>query len=357
MLPKNFNWQFYLSVNPDLRDAGLTTKQDAESHWVNHGHKEGRTYKPLTPTDISLYNIINVYHDKSTSGIGDFLRGCIFLREQNRERFNISYSCHPISKYISSEFTGKINPKDIVDIYHQTVANYGKIYSLDKLKETFYYTIQNTHPAIISSMYSPLLYPAPNDIVVNNFLNHTINETDRIFLQNNIKFDYIINHAFKELNLSDYNVVHVRLGDHAALQNKLKIKDPKIINQLNYKNFNIDQEHLAYKIFANFCKDRKKTILLSDNNQLKKTVSQLAKNLKLDIDVIHTKSNHCSNKPGLVCTHNDVSEAELFYVALDMKIMSKASSISGYSVYPWGSGFSYAMAKIYDIPLTIEILE
>jgi hypothetical protein len=37
-----FNWQYYLSVNPDLRVAGLITQAQARQHWYNTGLAEGR---------------------------------------------------------------------------------------------------------------------------------------------------------------------------------------------------------------------------------------------------------------------------------------------------------------------------
>jgi hypothetical protein len=36
--------------------------------------------------------------------------------------------------------------------------------------------------------------------------------------------------------------------------------------------------------------------------------------------------------------------------------MSKAEKIYSHSVYPWGSGFSFSIAKIYDIPLKIDMI-
>lgn len=359
MIPKDFNWQFYLNVNPDLIDAGLKTKQQAEAHWLGHGHKEKRMYKPVDPKDISHTKIVNAYHDQSTSGIGDFLRGCIFLRQLNKEHFNISYSCHAISKYISSQYAETINPDHIIDIYHQTVATYGIDYSLNDLQQTFYDVINNNDYAIVSSMYSDLLYPKNNEPISKNFANHSLDISDRVFMQNNLKFNDMINHAANLLNIQDYGVYHVRLGDYATLQNKMNINSNEIINQLNYKNYSIDQEQLAYTIFTDFCKHRKKSIIMSDSNEFKKLITKLAKKLSLDIETIHTNSNHCSSQPGLLGAHNyfnHMSEDELFFLVLDMKIMSKANFIRSYSVYPWGSGFSYSIAKIYNIPLEINIL-
>ncbi len=38
----NFDWRYYLQQNPDLGNAGLTTEQQAISHWNSNGMQEGR---------------------------------------------------------------------------------------------------------------------------------------------------------------------------------------------------------------------------------------------------------------------------------------------------------------------------
>lgn len=40
--PRVFDWQYYLYVYPDLRNAGLRTKSQAEAHWRDYGIKEDR---------------------------------------------------------------------------------------------------------------------------------------------------------------------------------------------------------------------------------------------------------------------------------------------------------------------------
>ena len=44
VLPKNFDWEFYLKYYQDLRDAGLKTEKDAERHYLNHGQYENRVF-------------------------------------------------------------------------------------------------------------------------------------------------------------------------------------------------------------------------------------------------------------------------------------------------------------------------
>ena len=38
----NFEWRFYLFMNPDLVQNGLTTEESARKHWIQYGKSEGR---------------------------------------------------------------------------------------------------------------------------------------------------------------------------------------------------------------------------------------------------------------------------------------------------------------------------
>ncbi|KAL0049810.1 hypothetical protein WJX82_010329 [Trebouxia sp. C0006] len=45
--PADFDWQTYLLYNPELRDAGIGTQQQAEEHYVQKGYAQGLIYKRL----------------------------------------------------------------------------------------------------------------------------------------------------------------------------------------------------------------------------------------------------------------------------------------------------------------------
>ena len=40
--PRVYNYYFYINTNPDLREAGLFSKEDARNHWLTYGIEEGR---------------------------------------------------------------------------------------------------------------------------------------------------------------------------------------------------------------------------------------------------------------------------------------------------------------------------
>lgn len=46
-VPNDFDWQTYLLYNPELRDKGIGTQQQAEDHYVRVGYTEGMIYKRL----------------------------------------------------------------------------------------------------------------------------------------------------------------------------------------------------------------------------------------------------------------------------------------------------------------------
>lgn len=51
-LPKDFDWKYYLHIHPDLGRAEIKTKEMAEYHYITHGKKENRLYKPPSDNHI-----------------------------------------------------------------------------------------------------------------------------------------------------------------------------------------------------------------------------------------------------------------------------------------------------------------
>jgi hypothetical protein len=53
------NWKLYLDHNPDLKDAGINTEQDAIQHFLNFGMNEKRSFVLPPNFDWKLYLLIN----------------------------------------------------------------------------------------------------------------------------------------------------------------------------------------------------------------------------------------------------------------------------------------------------------
>jgi len=372
ILPKEFNWEYYLEIHPDLVLAGITDEEGAIKHYVLHGFRENRIYCEATSKSKSAgylhpnKTIVNCYHDKTSSGIGDFLRGCLHLYDIS-ERFGfkvyISFFHHPIGKYIQSTYNRNFPKKFIKDIYYETVQSQGKDYSLHDLKDKFDYFLnqESKNQVYISSMYADQLFPGPGKTVKQQFEEYTPSKTVQKLAKSNIIFSKQIKALAKEqlnrhnLKSKNYNVIHLRLGDFNVMQKEMKIEDKEILNQINFKDYNISYENLMKKCTK--ISKNKPTIIMSDSNDFKNYVDK--QNIK-NLIVMHQQSNHCSSQPGLIAhsdKKNKIHDDHLKYVALDLHLMTLSKKIYSFSVYPWGSGFSYAVSKIYNIPLKIEILE
>ena len=59
-VPKEFNWKYYLSLNPDILQSGIANQAKATAHYLKHGIAEGRKYKSV-PSDFNwkLYLYMN----------------------------------------------------------------------------------------------------------------------------------------------------------------------------------------------------------------------------------------------------------------------------------------------------------
>jgi hypothetical protein len=375
-IPENFDWHIYLRFNPDLKDAGIYTEEKAKEHYLEHGHKEGREY--VNPyNEIILFEnqtIINAYHKNSSSGIGDFLRGSMYLAqicEQQNANFLMSFYHHPINKYITSKHSEIFDENIINDIYNITCQQYTTNYRLSELYHTLSKALYQNNTAYVCSMYSDLLRPDKqyenhrtnmHQIFESFILKNSISK----LLRDNIIFNNQIERAYEDFknehSLDKYIVSHHRLGDRYMMQDRLQIKDSTILNQTNYKPYIVDFDELSFKAMHEQHSNDMPVILLSDNKQFKKHTKKLFKKYKNSKNILinHLDSNHCCQKPGLLCHHekyiNNITDQQLFNIAIDLKIMSKAEKIYSHSVYPWGSGFSFSIAKIYDIPLKIDMI-
>jgi hypothetical protein len=57
----NFDWNYYLENNIDLKKSGFRTKEDAIIHWTEYGEKEGRPHRFLkNETEYYIMNIQNL---------------------------------------------------------------------------------------------------------------------------------------------------------------------------------------------------------------------------------------------------------------------------------------------------------
>jgi len=68
IVPKDFDWEFYLDFHGDLRQAGLQSKSDAVKHYKRHGFFEKRIVRSQDTTliakheDTRLRQLKNISH-------------------------------------------------------------------------------------------------------------------------------------------------------------------------------------------------------------------------------------------------------------------------------------------------------
>lgn len=298
--------------------------------------------------------IINAYYNKSSSGIGDFLRGSCYLFELLRKHnipLNIDFSKHYIGKYIQSN--NQYEYEDIFDTEQINKENCIPENYVSNIEDNLC-DILNTNKKLKSlfSNYSTFVY-----VQNSKKISYEIGDECKKFMIDNLKFDDSVTNAFNSLGVKDFNVLHFRLGDRELLSGQDISFDNKNINT---KKFFASVEECLDIILKETDKSEDIVILLSDSNKLKRHVlDNTPDEYKERIICMHTKSDHCSDNPGyLTGLKIDTKEKtdNMFYVALDMKIVSEAKQIKSYSVYPWGSAFCFWLAKIFNIPISCKVV-
>jgi hypothetical protein len=69
----SFDWETYIELNTDLKELGVSDREVAYNHWINHGKKEGRLYSFDWCTYIKNYNLINQSIDTKSKAIEHWL--------------------------------------------------------------------------------------------------------------------------------------------------------------------------------------------------------------------------------------------------------------------------------------------
>lgn len=299
------------------------------------------------------YTITNSYYNESCSGVGDFLRGSCFLSRlfaiKKNIKVQIDFSHHLLGRYIKSN--AELYQKEIFDT-EQNNKDFCKPHSyfsnmiinlriaIKKLKEK-----QSIN---VFSNFSDYVYLEDKK----RFYYH-ISDSESKLMKNNIIFVDEVKDFAQKLNIKDFEIFHFRLGDREMLE-----KENLDENNINTKTYKLDYKKYAQLIVEAQKLSNNDIVVLSDSNKFKKFLQN--KICNKNIHCIHFNSDHCSYNPGFVTNltidHNKKS-SNMFYVALDMYLCTLAQKINSYSVYPWGSGFVFWIAKIFNIPIATYIIE
>lgn len=289
--------------------------------------------------------VVNCLYNECSSGIGDFLRGCCFLFglcKKHGLKFGLDFSKHDISKHIKAKTKNKFQVEDIFDTE--------KVNKDLCTSENYIQNVKNNLKNILQRSSDSKIYLFTNysDIIDNNLRLDDIDLDDKCknFMQSNIIFSKEVEKEWKRLlhfhKVSEYEIAHFRLGDKYLL-NTTDEDSTSLFESL------VD--------IINGIEIKGKLFILSDSNKFK----DYCKNIdNKNIIVLHTRSQHCSDAPGAI-EKLDVDKKKkidnMFYVALDMKFLSCADKVYSYSVYPWGSGFSFWVSKIFGVDMENHPIE
>lgn len=304
-----------------------------------------------------MKKINHCYNENFSGGIGDFFKGSIYLYYwclENNVEFTFNFHNHPVDNYLTSKFHYTDLP--ILDIESQ--PHLGKNLPWNQaLQEKLFKIINSEYSEInISSFYHTVCeHPGKQRAFLNSY---SIDQECCNFFKNNISFSDSVVKDTKEYirSIPNYNIMHFRLGDGHTLEQNLKnVELPKNVqNNLNFFKFEQNFEKYVEIIEA---EKKDNTILISDSNDFKKYVKE--QKLK-DVHILHEKSVHLCTKPSLLMfTDYQVKRSELniYYTCMDLLLLSMSQNNTIYSFYPWGSGFSYWVSKIFNVPVRIKKLE
>jgi len=259
-----------------------------------------------------LKTIILVWTNKLSCGIGDLIRGsigAIQYCEKRGYRCIIDITHHTISGLL------KTVPHEYSDLVQENKNNI-KFIPATSIYEYLDNTLKNEQVLLFFSNFGIDLFNEKPSI-------HTISSIKTLLTPNDM-FSKYIDTKINELKISNFNILHFRLGDDEIIHQKAS-DYTKHINRLNdYKDSN--------------------SILISDSLHFKNYVKQHSPIFTFNDHIVHTGVNKDINK--------------IKYTLFEFLLLTKASIIKSYSVYNWTSGFVMIANYIYEIPLvSINLLE
>jgi hypothetical protein len=234
-------------------------------------------------------------------GLGDMIRSTIFLHQlclKKGYKLIVDHQLHPVSEFL-------------VDAEHQ----------FSELIRANEHNIQH----VPRGKVIPFIESSNEEVIflfATEFCLEKISQETKVFMKKlltpNSTMSLIIDAYRQQLPLG-YRIMHVRLGD-SSMENDLDDIQIKRSMKTVYKH--LDQHSL----------------LVSDSKILKKKVETMGLFNVLDLKIGHL--GYCKDRSTVQDT------------LVEFFLISGATKIKTYTVYPWISSFVYWISKLYDIPLT-----
>lgn len=259
------------------------------------------------------------YNYKQTStdnfwGMGDMMRSIYGMYKKSKKynfKLIIDISNHPISKYLENIIHDYISPmNDIVHTIPFLVRDEIDAHLRNHMNSTNEVTYIGGHCGL--DAYTPSEYDQETKIFIKRMI------------RPNTEFLSFFNEKIGDLNISDMNVIHYRLGDNEL-----------VLHNVNNNKIKYCYQHMLQHLNAN-------SILLTDSSALKSYIKEQKCNIHMfDHDIGHIG--------------RDTSYHTIMNSLFEYFLLTKVKSINTHSVYGWISGFTYSVHKIYDIPITSSI--
>jgi hypothetical protein len=290
----------------------------------------------LIQLNNNIKKIVIVYQlefvNKNSPGLGDFLRGCFFIRQLSKVLnidFDLDISNHPISNYIINN--GKNESIDYNNINWIEGINRpdpGMLKFLDNPPNNRYFDT-NFVNQIITEMNKTGTHVFP--LFTNSFpIFYNFTDEGREFMKSRLLPNDVMNKYIDDslhrltLNKKSYGVIHIRTGDNSITNKTVEVS---IINKIK-------------KIIHKIINPQKNYLIISDNNCVKLIFNNI-NNCHFNITKVeHLGGQHNTNK------NMDGIKNTL----LDFYLMSYSNSILSISIYDHISGFSKYCSEIYNIP-------
>lgn len=262
-------------------------------------------------------------------GIADFIRGTktlYILSKKFNYKLLIDYNIHPLFKYFKYDeniYTKKSNNEKTLELIPP--ISYDEIYS----KLLYFFESKDNLNVLTNSFHTS------NMTLHEGFSADEINESNNFIKKMLIpseQLEKLFKNKINEINLdiNNYITIHIRIRDDCFFDEKFSIDNK--FNDLVKKNIELILKNNS---------DKNLLVLSNDSKYLKK-LKVLFNNIFItDNPTIHLGSLDNLNM-----------ESKIQGTLLDLLFMSNSKYIHMISQYG-GSGFSYEIAQVYNIPVNI----